>query len=375
MVYTSRDYAKASPNVAGFIVMQTGHPTSFYGGVGESKSASIEAFALSVGRWCEILVGSIHAAEDFSGIPFLTEDKSHFMQAPPRWASKMRQGNGCVFIEELTTVQGDKRAGMLTMLSGRRLGDVTIHPDVWMVTAWNPVELAPNATPLEPSMANRFAHFKWVHDYEAWKQGMLSEDDNWGKSFIPVLPADWKRHKSDMGAAIMGYLDKNSNERIASKVGDEVISFGTPRSFHWCRDALAAAQSVNAPAAIQRQIACAFVGDVTGRGLMQYISQRDLVDPEEVLSGGKTFKHDPKRADLTVTLLTSVVTSIRQRYTGERMDAAVDLFCRNVGKDTADLVLTQLRHLASARPEGTTLSKQALAAMSEFGNRIKGMGK
>jgi len=109
---------------------------------------------------------------------------------------------------------------------------------------------------------------------------------------------------------------------------------------------------------------------VVGQNLMQFISQRDLVDPEEVLAGTKEFHHDKRRPDLTVTLLTSVVTAIKAQYSEARMDAAVDLFCRNIGKDTADLVLTQLRFLMQARPEGTKLSKQALSAVTEFGARI-----
>jgi hypothetical protein len=103
---------------------------------------------------------------------------------------------------------------------------------------------------------------------------------------------------------------------------------------------------------------------------MQFIDQRDLVDVEEVLAGRKTFKHDKKRADLTVTLLVSTVTAIKNQYSESRMDAAVDLFCKNIGKDTADLVFTQLKHLVKARPDGTKLSSKSLAAISEFGDRI-----
>jgi len=103
---------------------------------------------------------------------------------------------------------------------------------------------------------------------------------------------------------------------------------------------------------------------------MQFLSQLDLVDVEEVLAGNKEFKHDKKRADLTVTLLTSVVTAVKQKYSEDRMDAAVELFCGNVGKDTADLVFTQLRHLVEARPDGVPLSKKSIGAIKQFGDRI-----
>jgi len=324
-------------------------------------------------RWFEPFILACHAAEDVSEIPLFAEDKSHFTLAPPKVGLRLREGNGCLFFDELTCSKSDVRAAALTMLSGRMMGDLKIHDDIWMVSAWNPIELAPNATPLEKSVSNRFAHFKWVHDYPAWEAGLLTEERSWGESFIPVAPKDWGRHGPDMGGLITGYLRKNPNDRIHKKPGEEIMAFATPRSWDWLRDGLAVAQAVNAPANIQREIACALVGDVTGKMFMQYVSQRDLVDPEEVLSGGKKFKHDPKRTDLTLTLLTSVVTCIRQRYSAERMDAAVELFCRNIAKDSVALVLTQLRHLANSRPEGTTLSKASLAAMSEFGTMVKGI--
>lgn len=368
--YTSRDWAKADPNVAGFLTARVGVPVLFEGPPGVGKSAVIKQVAKSWKRRLSYVIGACHAPEDFSGIPFLSEDKTYFVAAPPKWAGNLATPGAMLFTDEMTTVPPSVRAALLQIYTELLIGDLVIHPDTIFMAACNPPEWAPNASPLEKSLANRFAHYEWKHDYEAWKSGMNSEDDEWGSSFIPDLPDDWRRYRALFGSAITSYTDKNSAERLVKPNGDEVMAYATPRTWRWCRDALAAAESVNAPATVKKAMAIALVGKTTGRNLMQFIDQRDLVDPEEVLAGRKTFKHDKARADLTVTLLVSVVTAIKSQYSESRMDAAIDLFCKNIGKDTADLVFTQLKHLVKARPDGTSLSKTALAAISEFGDRI-----
>jgi hypothetical protein len=370
MVSASALWSKADPNVAGFIAAQAGAPVLFTGKPGVGKSQVIKQAAKAWRRRLSYVIGSCHAPEDFSGIPFLSESKDYFLAAPPKWASSLTTAGAMLFCDELTTVPPSVRAALLQIFSELQIGDLVIHPDTIFMAACNPPEWAPNASPLEKSMANRFAHFEWKHDYEAWKAGMNSEDDTWGTSFVPVVAPDWKRYRPMFGTAITSYTDKNSAERIAKPEGDEVMAYATPRTWRWCRDALAAAESCGAPKTVKKDIAVALVGRTTGRNLMQFIEQRDLVDPEEVLANRKTFKHDKTRPDLTVTLLVSVVTAIKTQYSESRMDAAVELFCNNVGQDTADLVFTQLRHLIEGRPEGTELTKKSLAAIGEFGKRI-----
>jgi hypothetical protein len=362
--------SKACPNATAILVAQAQKPVLLEGPPGVAKSSVALQWTKALGRELCYLIGSTHAPEDFSGIPFLSECKTFFTQTPPRFAERLSRPGAVLVMDELTTVPPSVRAAMLSMLSERRLGDLLIHPDTLILAACNPPSMAPNASPLERSMCNRFFHWEWEFDFEAWSAGMLTEDDNFQPRWIPQVQPDWKRYIPEFGALIVSYCRKNSGDRLRVPDNDEEKAFSTPRTLKYLRDALAAAKSVGAPSIIERNICTGMVGKQVGQGLMQFIAQRDLVDPEEVLAGTKEFKHDKKRPDLTVTLLTSVVTCIKQQYSEARMDAAVDLFCKNLGKDTADLVLAQLRFLMQARPEGIKLSKRALASIAEFGDRI-----
>ena len=367
-----KEWSKADPNVSMLIAAYSGAAAHAEGPPGVAKSSVIHQWAHASGREMMLLIGSTHAPEDFSGIPFVSECKTFFRQTPPEWAARLAQPGAVLFLDELTTVPPSVRAAMLSMLTERRLGSLRIHPDTLIFAASNPSNLAPNASPLEKSMANRFFHWEWKHDYPAWQNGMLSEDDDFKPSWSPVVNSinEWKRFRPQMGSVIVSYTNKNSNDRIALPKNDEEKAFATPRSWKYLRDALCVAEAVGAPADIRKHLAVGFVGPQTGRNFMQHYDQRDLIDVEAVLKDPSSFKHDKKRIDLTVTLLTTVVTEVKRQYSESRMDAAIELFCTNVGKDTADLVFTQLRHLVAARPDGTALSKKSLAAVAEFGKRI-----
>ncbi len=363
-------WSKSCPNAAAALVAQSGCPVKIEGPPGVAKSSVVWQWSKILGRDLMYLIGSTHAPEDFSGIPFPSDDRAFFSQTPPRWAERLTRPGAMLFLDELTTVPPSVRAAMLSMLTERRLGELQIHPDTLFFAACNPPAMAPNASPLEKSMANRFWHWDWKHDFESWATGMMSEDDNFQPRWVPTVAPDWKRFKSMVGANLVSYCRRNSNERIAVPKDDTEMAYPTPRSWKYLRDALAAAESVGAPSDIRKDICIGMVGKTTGRNVMQFLSQLDLVDVEEVLAGNKEFKHDKKRADLTVTLLTSIVTAVKQKYSEDRMDAAVELFCGNVGKDTADLVFTQLRHLVEARPDGVPLSKKSIGAIKQFGDRI-----
>lgn len=367
---TIHSWSRSCPNAAAALVAQAGIPVLIEGPPGVAKSSVVTQWSHLMDRDLMYLIGSTHAPEDFGGIPFPNDDRSSFTMTPPRWAERLTRPRAMLLLDELTCVPPSVRAAMLSMLTERRLGDVQIHADTLFFAACNPSSMAPNASPLEKSMANRFWHWEWRNDFEAWSTGMMSEDDNFQPRWVPKVAADWKRFKPMIGANLVSYCRRNSNERIAVPKDDTEMAYPTPRSWKYLRDALAAAESVDTPSDVRRDICIGMVGKTTGRNVMQFLSQLDLVDPEEVLAGRKEFRHDKRRADLTVTLMTSIVTAIKSHYTEERMDAAIALFCTTIGKDAADLTLTQLRHLAEARPKGERLSKQSLAVIKQFGDRI-----
>lgn len=370
MRIANTNWSKAHPSSHLFIAASTGTPSGTRGVVGVAKSQSILQWSKLAGREMMLLIGSTHAPEDFSGIPYVDTARTFFDQVPPRWAERLGRPGAVLFVDELTTVPPSVRAAMLSMLTEKRLGNLQIHPDTVMLAAWNPPELAPNASPLEKSMCNRFYHSEWEMDNAAWESGMQSQDDNFEVSEYPTVPADWRNNVVKWGFLITSYLRKNSADRVRLPNNDEELAFPTPRTWHYLRNCLAAGESVDAPANVMATLASGCVGKTAGSNFMRFVAQLDLIDPEECLAGRKEFVFDRKRVDLAAALLVSLVSCVKQNYSEERMVAAVDLFCNNVGKHTKDLVFTQLKNLVNARPEGKPVPKKALEIITEFGKNL-----
>jgi hypothetical protein len=367
---TTRQWSKADPNVAYWLAVMAGRNGMVSGPPGVAKSASVFQVAQLTGRECLLLLGSTMAPEDVGGIPHILSAEEFFRQIPPYWADRLSRPGVILFADEFTTVTPSVRAPLLTAYSDRRIGQLRIHPDNWMAAACNPPKWAPNASPLEKSMANRFVHFEWEAYFDGFCAGLESENDEFTQGWMPTLPKDWKRLKVKWGHLITSYLRKNSNERLMVPENDDETAFPTYRTWHYLRDCLAASESVAAPKNIEAQLAAGCVGKTVGSNFMRYVAQLDLIDPEACLSGQAQFQFDRKRVDLASALLVSLVSCIKQNYTPERLDAAVDIFCNNIGKHAKDLVFTQLRHLVQSRPEGTPLSAKSIQVITEFGKTI-----
>lgn len=367
---TARQWSKADPNVAHFLTLMAGRNSMVEGPPGCAKSQSHFQLADTTGRELLLLLGSTMAPEDVGGIPHIYNAEQFFRQIPPYWAHRLQEPGVIVLADEFTTVTPSVRAPLQTAYSDRRIGQCKIHPDNWLAAACNPPKWAPNASPLEKAMANRFVHYQWQENFDGFCDGMESENDEFTTGWMPTLPQDWRRLKVKWGHMVTGYLRKNSNERSLVPENDDEVAFPTYRSWHTLRDCLAAAESVGAPPNILSKMAAGAVGKTVGSNFLRYVAQLDLIDPEACLAGSAHFTFDRKRVDLASALLVSLVSCIKQNYSEERLDSAVDIFCNNVGKHAKDLVFTQLRHLVQSRPAGTSLSKKSIATITEFGKSI-----
>ena len=365
-----KDWARANVNSAIAIAAQSGAATCTEGPPGVAKSQEALTWCPMMGREGHLLIGSTHAPEDFSGLPIVDMIADSFRCVAPDWAKSLQKPNQVLILDELTTVPPSVRAAMLSLLTERRLGNLKIADDALIIAMCNPSHMAPNASPLEKSMANRFAHFTWEFPVVTWEEGMCEGTDVFRSGPIPMLPADWQRHKAANGTAIVEYCRNNSLERLQVPTADDVVSYPTPRTWHKLRNALAAADSVNAPAKFRSEICAAFVGKATGSTFLKYLAARDLIDVELCLDNPSLFKHSKARCDLTVAMLTSAVSAVKSRFTEKRFAQAIKLFCVNVGSETADLVFCHLKHLMALRPAGFEINGEALQDLAAFGKRI-----
>jgi hypothetical protein len=289
---------------------------------------------------------------------------------PPKFAERLSRPKAVLFIDEINTSPPSILAAELSMLTEKRLGDMQIHEDTIFIACCNPPEMAPNASPLPKSMNNRFYHAKWKHDFEAWAAGMETENNQWGTPDFPTIDPDWRRFRSKFGMLVVSFLRSNPSMRVSIPDNDEQVAFPTPRSWTYLRDALAAADSIEAPANIQLEICKGLVGDTAAGQFMRHIKIADLIDAEAILDGREKFKYDKKRPDLAVCLLPALTSAIKRRYSPDRMHNAVEAFVISVGSHQKDLVYSQLKHLVQAKPKTEALRKESMELISNFAKTV-----
>ena len=377
-MYTETQWKNADPNSPAFVAACSGSAAALEGPVGVGKSTVVLGAAEQLNLRPLLVIGSTHPPEDFSGIPWIdaqqAADQRFFAQIPPEFAAASVNEPCLIFLDELTTVKPSSRAPMLSWLSERMICGRKVHPDSIFVAAYNPPEMAPDATPLEKSMANRFFHCEWKHDLKAWKNGMINGE--FKPSWIPKPPPrkEWTRHNEVLGQQIVAYITNNNSDLLQMPEDDSQYAFPTPRSWTYLMHSMALARSMDAPKQITLQLCKGFVGDVVGRTFNQYIHSFDLINVEEAIADPFKFKHDNKRPDLTITLMSNVVTALQREFTTERITNALKLFCENIGEGkAADLVLSQLRHLTETRPtepEKYRWNAKQLDIIKSFGERL-----
>lgn len=358
-----------NPQAAYFLAILAGVPAVAEGSVGVAKGAVMAAFASALKRTFVPLYGSMHAPEDFSGLPIPQHDIGYVKMMPSMWAHVCAIPGALLFIDELTTVRQSTQCPMLSMLTERRVGDVYMHSDTLIAAACNPVDLAPEATPLSRAMCNRFYHHNWQIPYEDWSAGLLN-GFSWQAPSFPELPADWQNYKHKWGGLIAGFLRKSPKNRHNVPQDDSEKAFPTPRSWTNAGTALAAADAAAAPQSVKMMLATGLVGEAVAAEFFHYVAVLDLIDPDELLDGKAKYKYEPEHFDRAVALIPAMITALKQNMTGDRYDKAMEVLLGIAKTESGcDLTIPAFKPLIEMCPKGHVLPAKLTQEMFQIVSR------
>ena len=90
-MYTDKQWASASPNVAGLVAASSNGNGAYEGPPGCGKSQTILSWSRARGRHLILLIGSQHAPEDFSGLPYVSVEtvQRFFKHLPAEFLHRM----------------------------------------------------------------------------------------------------------------------------------------------------------------------------------------------------------------------------------------------------------------------------------------------
>lgn len=358
-----------NPNAAYYLAIQAGIPSLAEGGTGEGKSqVGGMALARATNRKFVLLIGSAMGPEDVGGFPAPDYEAGVVKLMPMQWAYLAKMGPCLVYCDELTTLDGPKKAPFLTLLTERTAGDTQMHAETLVAAACNPPHMCPNGSPLEQAMCNRFYHHEWAVPFDDWAEGMVNSFV-WKDPAIPVLPANWKVYSDKWGVMITGFLRKNPKMRRRIPDDSDIKAFPTIRSWTNAAYAMGAADSVGAPVTVKSQLLMGLVGEAATAELLTYVDALDLVDPEEILDGKTKFVFDENKFSQASCMPSALVACLSSRCTGDRFNNGLACMC-DIADKNLELCIVHFRTVLGMCPQGHTIPSDLSQRMFKIVNRL-----
>jgi hypothetical protein len=343
-------------------------PTLVRGGTGVGKSSTWEALAAALERTFVPLLGATHLPEDFSGYPTPNHKEGIVNMMPTSWVKKTMDGKALVLVDEVTNVPSATQAGLLSVISERRVGDYVMPESTMVVGACNPPELCPNAVPLAPAMRARFFHHDWVVDYDHWFSGLRAGCE-WTAPEFPIVPSHWRDFLPQFGSLAEAFLRAAPDCREKLPTDDETMSFPNCRTWTYLVKCFAAAAACDYDREhpMYKALALGNVGEAVGGEFLRYWRNLDLANPESFLSGDEQYQY-VKRPDANICLLTGLVKGLRDNTSPDRWVNAAKVFV-TVGEQEIESFLMQFKSFwrpikdGGVRPDGWTPPKDVLAKL------------
>lgn len=314
---------------AAALAVQANIPVILWGAPGIGKTSWLEALGEAMGAEVFTVIGSTKDPADIGGIMDL---KGRLI--PPIWAAEIRDRSkekkkSVLFLDEFSSMTPLVQAALLRVVRDKVAGETHFDPTgkyVHVVCAANRPEEGAGSIDLPPPAANRLIHFNWPTPSPLeWAQGIIT--GKWSVPKLEILPDGWRRSgpvrgaKEDIAAFVQAREEFLLSMPKTEKAAGE--AWASPRSWEMAADALGAARFVGAPRDVQYELVKGSVGENIAGEFFNYISERDLPDPEDILKDPTRWVPPEGRGDVVFAVANSVARAINRKPTPERYDAAI----------------------------------------------------
>lgn len=356
-------------NAALFIAIQCGVAGIAWGGTGECKTAFLEALIRAIGKKPFVFIPSQHMPEDVGGIPDIDKKSGLARMVHLDWLVRMTQEGWGIIFDELTTAPQSMRPALLSLLNEGRVGDLVLHPSTIRVAAANPPELAPNSSPLEPSMLNRMYHHDWELPFDSWLDGMLNGGQFKAPDNFPIV-GDISSYVPKWTRRVGYLLQRQPALRGCKRIPDDEKAFPSLRQWYHLAHCLAGADKVKAGGDVMNQIATGMVGSAGAGQLMQSIAAKDLYDPAEVVDRTVTIDYTGDRVDQLVFLPCGILETLSDDHSSKRLDNAVEVLVEMGENGMLDCVGPVLNDITNTYSEYRVPKK----LLSRYGKLVAQIG-
>lgn len=342
------------PNLAYFIVGQTGLAALCWGIPGEAKTAFIEALSKWLNRKFYHFIPSLHLPDDLTGIPRLNKSDLFAKMVPMEFIAACQEAGWIFFFDEVNTSRSEMRPPLLSLLNEGRVGSIQWHPLTYRFAATNPEEWAPNASPLEPSICNRMFHCEWEFPAESFHEGLEAGLEFKVDNAFPIV----NHEEAELMLPVVGRLvssflrSKPDLLRLKSAPEEGVYAYPSPRTWTNLVRSLAAAATVAAPYETYSAIMKGWVGERAAAELCNYVAARDLYEIGDLLDGTAKPDCEEDRVDQLIHLPWCMVDELKHRAAhrsleSKHMDNAVSIMLDLSEHDLLDCCVGPMTKVAA----------------------------
>lgn len=146
-----------------------------WGPHGIGKSASVRQVAKSLGYDLFNVILSQKEAVDLAGVLYTREDKELNLSVtdahPPKWfADACKKGKFILFLDEFNMARKEVMNAAFELVLDRRLNNIKLPDDVFIVCAGNPDDERYDVTPMSESLRDRLMHLLVEADMDSWHE-------------------------------------------------------------------------------------------------------------------------------------------------------------------------------------------------------------
>jgi hypothetical protein len=239
-----------------------------------------------------------------------------------------------VFLDELRTITPSQQAAAMKFVHEGIAGDMQVSKWVRRAAAANSVDESAGGMPLEPPMANRWAHIftspnamEWAEDMRLNTYALQSSLSKEATKRLPMersLVATFIARKPSMLLMVPKDEDKRDGP------------WPSPRTWDYAAHAWAAAATEDLDFRMELLAGC--VGVETAGMFIKWRESFDLPDPEELLDGSYKGKiQDEDRPDRTYTILSAVVSAVADTWTPKRYEQAWSIHAKAAQEGAGDI--------------------------------------
>ncbi|MFK7933787.1 MAG: AAA family ATPase [Saprospiraceae bacterium] len=265
----------------------TGIPVILWGPPGVGKSSFLES--LDQANFPVLtLIASIHDPTDFSGLP--VHNNGSVQYAVPEWVQKFdKEGDGLLFLDELTTAPPSVQAALLRVVLERKVGFHPLPKGVRIVAAANPPDLMVGGWDLSPPLRNRFVHLQWDLPTNVYIDALSN-----GFPVADLPEIDAQRHAQILPTwkLLVAAFLKRAPNLLHGSPEENPFGFASPRTWDYAAHLLAACELAGhsplekgADVTPAVQLLTGALGEGTTIAFMNFVQNIKLPDPAQVLDG------------------------------------------------------------------------------------------